>query len=100
MGSVVTAGGKTMLDVCFWASEAECAGSGGTRCHESSTSASFPDQLVPYAWLVWPVVDFDVYLRILGWKGLRRFWSPNSLFLGTYQVYALHLFIALKSTNS
>lgn len=54
----------------------------------------------PYARLVWPVVESDVYLRILGWKGLRGVSNPNSLFLGNSQVYALHLFIALKSTNS
>lgn len=86
--------------MCFWSSEAECAGLGGTQCHESAALASFPDHLVPHAWLVWPVVEADVYLGILGRKGLRRVSNPNSLFLGHYQVYALHLFIALKSTNS
>lgn len=38
--------------------------------HELSVLASFRDQLLPCACLVWLlVVESDVYFRILGWRG-------------------------------
>ena len=95
-GSKVTLGGvPVVLRGGMWVGWVAPSG------HESLDLASFPDQVLPCAWLVWLLcVECVVYFRVLGWNGLRMISNPNSLFLGHWQVYTLHLVSVLKSSNS